>query len=68
MRLNRSQVLQLYLKKRTKEIKNIDISRNLGISPSAVSQYFSFQMSLSDENEEKLINFIDSKPSKSDFT
>lgn len=65
--LNRSEILKLYLLKKSKGIKNKDISLKLGVSESAVSQFFSFKKSMSDVRISEMVDYINSVPAESDF-
>lgn len=68
MPLSRNEVLRLFFLKRSKDIKSKDLAREVGLSESAISRFFKCKLQLTEENEEKLINYINNVKSKSDFS
>lgn len=61
MLLNRDQILSLYAEKKGRGITNKQLAEATGLTEATISRYFNFKLTLSDEKERDVRNYINNK-------
>lgn len=58
MSFNKDQINSLYMELRNKSIRQFEVAKEVGLSPAAISLWFTHKLKLTEQNEQAIKEYI----------